>query len=122
MPWNPFGAVKFAGSATATADRLIASGLTGEQAAVMIGHPGWMTLAFAIGVFGGCGQCAVAAAQDASDAGPSRLSGGICRLVVGDAVHRVFAAMGAPQVIILTKVVVIAAALFAISRHTAATV
>lgn len=79
-----------------------------------------MTLAFAIGVFGGCGQCAVAAAQDASDAGPSRLSGGIFRLVVGDAVHRVFAAMGALQVIILTKVVVITAALFAISRHSAA--
>ena len=38
-------------------------------------------------------------------------------LWVGDAVHGVFAAMGAPQVIILTAVVAIAAALWAVARH-----
>jgi hypothetical protein len=41
-------------------------------------------------------------------------------LWIGDAVHGVFAAMGAPQVVILTTVVAIAAALLALSRHPAA--
>jgi len=38
-------------------------------------------------------------------------------LWIGDAVHGVFAAMGIAQVVILTTVVAIAAALFALSRH-----
>ena len=41
-------------------------------------------------------------------------------LWIGDALHGVFAAMGTPQVVILTTVVAIAAALFALSRHPAA--
>ena len=41
-------------------------------------------------------------------------------LWIGDAIHGVFAAMGAPQVAVLTTVVAIAAALFAASRHPAA--
>ena len=53
IAWNIFGAVQFAVSVAGTEQSLIASGLTAEQAAVMTGYPGWMTLAFAIGVFGG---------------------------------------------------------------------
>jgi hypothetical protein len=40
-------------------------------------------------------------------------------LWIGDAIHGVFAAMGAPQVVILTVVVAFAAALLALSRHLA---
>lgn len=41
-------------------------------------------------------------------------------LWIGDAVHGVFAALGAPQILILTIVVASAAALFVLSRHPAA--
>lgn len=41
-------------------------------------------------------------------------------LWIGDVVHGVFAALGTPQVVILTTVVAIAAALFALSSHPAA--
>ena len=57
LAWNIFGVVQFLGSLSATSDGLVASGLTAEQAAVMLGYPTWMTIAFAVGVFGGLAGC-----------------------------------------------------------------
>jgi hypothetical protein len=121
VAWNLFGTVQFAGSVTATADSLVASGLTPEQAAVMTGYPTWMTLAFALGVAGGlAGSVLLLLRRPLAQPVLAASLGAYVALWIGDAVHGVFAAMGAPQVVILTTVVAIAAALFAASRHPAA--
>lgn len=118
IAWNVFGVVQFAGSVTATEASLIASGLTPEQAAVMTGYPSWMTLAFAIGVFGGLAGSVLLLLRHAG-AMPVLLASllAYAALWIGDAVHGVFAALGTPQVVILTIVVAIATALYALSRH-----
>jgi hypothetical protein len=119
--WNLFGAIQFAGSVRATEASLVASGLTAEQAAVMTGYPGWMTLAFAIGVFGGlAGSALLLLRRGAAMPVLAASLAAYVALWIGDAVHGVFAALGAPQIAILTTVVAIAAALFAFSRHPAA--
>ena len=121
IAWNLFGVVQYAGSLSATEVNLIASGMTPEQAAVMTGYPTWMTVAFAIGVFAGLAGSVLLLLRKAQ-AMPVLLASLIAyvALWIGDAVHGVFAALGASQVIILTIVVAIAAALFILSRHPAA--
>jgi hypothetical protein len=118
IAWNVFGAVQFAGSVAATEDSLIASGLTAEQAAVMTGYPGWMTLAFALGVFGGlAGSVLLLLRLRIAQPVLAVSLVAYVALWIGDAVHGVFAAMGLPQILILTIVVAIAAALLLLSRH-----
>ncbi|PLL10576.1 hypothetical protein C0V75_19810 [Tabrizicola sp. TH137] len=119
--WNIFGLAQFAASVTATESSLIASGLTPEQAAVMTGYPGWMTAVFFLGVAGGLFGSLLLALRSGL-ARPVLLASLLAyvALWIGDAIHGVFAAMGAPQVIILTLVVAIAAGLFfAATRHSA---
>jgi hypothetical protein len=119
--WNVFGIAQFANSVTATEASLIASGLTPEQASVMAAYPGWMTGAFAIGVFGGFAGSILLLLRRAA-AAPVLLVSLVAyvALWIGDAMHGVFAALGTPQVVILTMVVAIAAALYGVSRHPAA--
>lgn len=118
IAWNVFGAVQFAGSVAATEDSLIASGLTAEQAAVMTGYPGWMTLAFALGVFGGlAGSVLLLLRLRIAQPVLAVSLVAYVALWIGDAVNGVFAAMGLPQILILTIVVAIAAALLLLSRH-----
>lgn len=121
VAWNIFGVVQFAGSFTETDASLVASGLTPEQAAVITGYPAWMTMAFAVGVFGGIAGSVLLLLRRAG-AMPVLLVSLVAyaALWIGDAVHGVFAALGAPQVIILSLVVAFAAALYALSRHPAA--
>lgn len=120
IAWNIFGLVQFAGSLVATQESLIASGLTADQAAVMTGYPGWMTLAFAIGVFGGlAGSVLLLFRLNIAKPVLAISLAAYVALWIGDALHGVFAAMGMPQIVILTIVVAIAAALFALSRHPA---
>ena len=121
IAWNIFGLVQFAGSVAATEVSLIASGMTPEQAAVMTGYPTWMTLAFAVGVLGGLAGSVMLLLRRTA-AGPVLLASLLAyvALWIGDAVHGVFAALGAQQIIILSVVVAIAAALYALSRHPAA--
>jgi hypothetical protein len=121
VAWNLFGAVQFAGSVTATPESLVASGLTPEQAAVMTGYPAWMTLAFFAGVAGGLvGSVLLLLRRPVAQPVLAASLAAYVALWIGDAVHGVFAAMGAPQVAVLTTVVAIAAVLFAASRHPAA--
>jgi hypothetical protein len=121
VAWNLFGAVQFAGSVSATPESLIAAGLTPAQAAAMTGYPLWMTLAFGLGVAGGLAGSLLLLFRSALAAPALAVSlAAYVALWIGDAVHGVFAAMGAPQVIVLTLVVAIAAALLAASRHPAA--
>jgi hypothetical protein len=121
VAWNLFGAIQFAGSVTVTAESLMAAGLTPEQAAVMTGYPAWMTFAFAIGVAGGLvGSGLLFLRRTLAQPVLAASLAAYVALWTGDAVHGVFAAMGAPQVVILTTVVAIATALLALSRHPAA--
>jgi hypothetical protein len=119
--WNLYGALQFAGALRATEESLIAAGLTPERATVMTGYPAWMTLAFALGVAGGlAGSALLLARRHAARPVLATSLAAYVALWIGDALHGVFAAMGAPQVIILSLVVAIAAGLFAASRHPAA--
>lgn len=118
LAWNLFGALQLARAVRATPESLIASGLTPEQAAVMTGYPGWMTLAFCLGVAGGLiGSLLLALRRPAARSVLGVSLAAYVALWIGDAVHGVFAVMGAPQVAILTLVVAIAAALFGVSRR-----
>lgn len=120
IAWNLYGLVQYQSALTAIAESLVASGLTPDQAAVMTGYPGWMTLAFGIGVVGGLvGSVLLLLRQRLAPPMLAISLAAYIALWIGDAVHGVFAAMGAPQIIILSAVVVIAALLFAVSRHAA---
>ncbi len=118
LGWNIFGAVQFLGSVNATEESLLAQGLTAEQASVMLGYPAWMTIAFAIGVFGGVIGCVLLALKNrlAMPVFAVSLIGYII-LYIGDITEGVFAAMGTPQVVVLTTVVIIAAFLLWFARH-----
>jgi hypothetical protein len=121
IAWNLFGAFQFGASVTATEESLIASGLSAEQAAVMTGYPAWMSLAFAVGVFGGLAGSALLLMRRGAAMPVLGVSlAAYVALWIGDAAHGVFAAMGASQIVIVSVVVAIAAALFAVSRHPAA--
>ena len=117
LAWNVFGAVQFLGSLNATTESLQAQGMTAEQAAVMLGYPVWMTIAFAIGVFGGIIGCILLLLRNRL-AYPVFLASlvGYIVLYVGDITEGVFAALGTPQVVVLSVVVLIAAALLWLSR------
>jgi len=120
VAWNLFGAVQFQAAVTATTESLVASGLTPEQASVMTGYPGWMTLAFGIGVLGGlAGSVLLLLRHRLASWFLSISLMAYVALWIGDAVHGVYAAMGAAQVIILSTVVAFAALLFAASRRAA---
>jgi hypothetical protein len=118
LAWNVFGVVQYLASVSATQESLIASGMTPEQAAVMLGYPAWMTAAFAIGVFGGTLGCLVLllCKKMAVPVFAVSLAAYIV-LYIGDITEGVFAALGAPQIIILTSVVAIAAALLWFARR-----
>ena len=116
LVWNAYGLWQFAGSLVATPDSLV--GMTPEQAAVMTSYPVWMTIAFAIGVLGGLLGSALLALRRGL-AVPVLVASlvGYIVLYVGDMTQGVFAAMGAPQVIVLTVVVAIAVGLLLLARH-----
>lgn len=116
--WNAYGVVQYLGSVRATPESLIAGGLTAEQAAVMTGYPLWMTAAFGIGVFAGLAGCVLLLMRLQAALPVFAVSlAGYAALYIGDITQGVFAAMGAPQVIILSLVVAIAALLLWLARH-----
>lgn len=118
LAWNLFGVVQFVGSLTQAEDSLIASGLTAEQASVMTDYPVWMTIVFAVGVVGGTIGCVLLLLRTELAVPVFMASlAGYLLLYIGDFVHGVFAAMGAPQVVVLTMVVAIAAALLWLSHE-----
>lgn len=114
--WNLFGVVQWSGQAFATPTMLMAKGMTPAQAALYAALPGWMVTVFAIGVFGGlAGSLLLLAGRRAATTLLVMSLIGYIALYVGDIVEGVFAAFGTPQIIILSIVVAIAAALMAIA-------
>jgi len=118
LAWNAYGLKQFLGSAFASADHLKSMGMTPAQAELYAGLPLWMNAAFALGVFAGLAGCLLLLLRNRSAAPVFAASlVGYMVLYAGDVALGVFAAFGATQVIILTTVVVIAAALLFLSLH-----
>lgn len=120
LAWNAYGVVQFAKSVASSRDSLMGMGMSAAQADTMSGYPLWMTVAFAVGVFGGVLGCALLLLRHrfAVPVFAASLVGYIA-LYIGDITEGVFAALGMSQVVILTFVVLIAAALLWLSRHSA---
>ncbi|MCE2889955.1 MAG: hypothetical protein O9270_05920 [Aquidulcibacter sp.] len=117
IAWNIFGLVQFMGAVTATSASLAAKGMTPEQIDVYLSIPFWMNFAFGVGVIGGLIGSILMAVKN-KGAQPVLLASLVAYVVlyIGDIVHGVFAALGPPQVIVLTVVVAIAAALLWVAR------
>jgi hypothetical protein len=118
LAWNLFGAVQFVASLSATSESLQAQGMTPDQAAVMLGYPVWMTVAFAVGVFGGVIGCTLLLLRKAAAVPVFVVSlAAYVALYIGDILHGVFAALGTPQVMILSTVVAIAVLLLVVAHR-----
>lgn len=117
VAWNLFGTIQFVKTLQSTPESLVQMGMTAQQAAVYSAYPVWMNLAFAVGVFGGLGGSLLLLARKrlAQHVFAASLVGYVV-LFVGDITEGVFAALGASQVVVLSFVVLIAAALFVWSR------
>lgn len=118
LAWNLFGAVQFIGTVGASAESLLAQGLSPEQVRVSTGLPVWMHIAFGWGVAGGVLGCALLLVRRRL-AQPVLLSSLVAYLVlfVGDITEGVFAAFGTPQVVILSTVVLIAIGMYGLARR-----
>jgi hypothetical protein len=116
LAWSVFGLAQFWKAVTATPADLVASGMIAEQAALYAALPLWMDLAFAVGVFGGVIGCALLLMRrrHASPVLAASLVGYLI-LYVGDITEGVFAALGGPQIAVLTTVVLVAAGLLWLS-------
>lgn len=118
LAWNIFGQYQFTLSLGATQASLMAGGMTQAQVTVMTTYPVWMTLAFALGVgLGTAGSVLLLMRRKLATPVLAVSLVAYVALWIGDAVNGVFAALGAPQVIVLTLVVAIAAGLLLLSRH-----
>jgi hypothetical protein len=115
LGWNLFGLWQFAGSLRQTGESLMAAGMTAKQAEIYLALPGWMTAVFAVGVIGGTVGSLLMLLQRAAAVPVFAVSlAGYVALFAGDLAYGVFA--GLPeQLVIITSVVLIAAALFALS-------
>jgi Co/Zn/Cd efflux system component len=117
LVWNIFGTYQFIGSVNATSESLIAMGMSEAQANVMTQYPLWMTIAFAIGVFGGLiGSILLLLKKAISEKIFLASLLGYIILYIGDITEGIFEAIGKSQVIILTTVVAIAFGLWFFAR------
>ena len=117
--WNLYGVYQYVGSFTDAGRAAMTAGMTASQAAVYLSLPTWISVAFALGVFGGLAGSVLLALRrlTARQVFAASLIG-YAALFAGDAYHGVFAAIPS-QLAILAVVVAIAAAL-AWAAHVAA--
>lgn len=115
--WNLFGIFRFATTEFADKAQHVAAGMTPSQAAMYVDLPVWMTLAFAVGVFGGAIGCGLLLMKrrQALPAFWASLIGYVI-LFLGDIALGVFAAFGTQQVVVITLVLLIAVALLVYAR------
>ncbi len=112
LAWSVFGIYQYLNTVGGSLADFEAAGMSAEQAAIMAAVPAWMDAAFAFGVFGGTLGCIGLLMR----AGWARIAllvslAGYVALWLGDLFKGVFATLGAAQVIVLTVVVAVAAAL-----------
>ncbi|OYW21436.1 MAG: hypothetical protein B7Z43_10525 [Sphingomonas sp. 12-62-6] len=116
--WNVFGVIQFWGQVSAAPAMLMAKGITAAQANFYASPPGWMTIVFGIGVFGGlAGSFLLLAGRRLATTLFGMSLVGYIALYIGDITEGVFAAFGTPQIVILTIVVAIAVGLLMLSLH-----
>lgn len=114
--WNVYGVYQFAGTFTPAGPAAMTAGMTPAQAEIYLGLPAWISVVFAVGVFGGLvGSIALALRRRIAVPVFAASLAGYVLLFAGDAWYGVFAAIPS-QLAILAVVVLIAAALFWISR------
>jgi hypothetical protein len=117
--WNVFGVYQFAGTFTAAGQAAMTAGMTAAQANVYLSLPAWVSMAFAIGVFGGLvGSIALVGRRRLSEPTLAVSLVGYILLFAGDVYYGVFAAIPS-QLIILAIVVIIAIVLLWASRSAA---
>lgn len=118
LAWNIFGIIQFLSTTNGTVESLMRNGLSPEQAKLYVSLPGWMTASFAVGVFGGVIGSLLLLVRKKLSVSVFLLSlAGYILLYIGDITQGVFKVFGTPQVVILTSVVLIAAALLWFSRR-----
>ena len=114
--WNVYGVYQFAGTLTRAGQAAMTAGMTSAQAERYLALPGWMTIVFAMGVFGGlAGSILLALRRRLAQPVFAASLAGYVLLFAGDSGYGVFAAMPG-QLVILFLVVLIAAVLFLASR------
>lgn len=110
--WNIFGVIQFLSTVGGTRESLMRGGMTSPQAELYIQLPLWMTVSFAVGVFGGVmGSILLLLRKRTAVPVFWGSLAAYSVLYAGDVTQGIFAAFGTPQVIILTTVVLIAMAL-----------
>lgn len=116
LVWNVYGVYQFIGSLSQTEQSLMDAGMTSEQAAVYVALPAWMSIVFAVGVFGGLAGCVLLLLRRAVAMPVFAVSlAGYAALFAGDIGYGVFD--GNPsQLVILVFVVAVAAGLLAVTR------
>lgn len=118
LAWNLFGLVQFLTTVGATTEALVHGGMTAAQAAFYVTLPVWLHVVFATGVFGGAVGCILLLLRRRWSVAVFVVSLiAYIALYIGDAMLGVFSALGTPQVIVLTFVVVIAGALLWLARR-----
>ena len=118
LAWNIFGLFAFKEFVTGTQEYWQSTGMTTSQATLYSSLPTWMTVVFAIGVFGAVIGCVLLLARHrlALPVLVASFIGYIC-LYIGDIVLGVFAALGTSQVMVLSTVVAIASVLLWMAIH-----
>ncbi len=115
--WNAYGLYQFIGSFRQTKDSLMAVGMTAAQAELYLSLPGWISVAFAVGVIGGLAGSFALLMRSAQAVVIFWVSmAGYITLFSGDLYFGVFANIPT-QLVILTIVVLIAAALLGVSLY-----
>ena len=111
--WNLYGIYQFIGNLTPAGRLAMAQGMTAAQAEIYFSLPAWMTVVFAIGVFGGLlGSLTLAARRGMAVPVLAVSLLGYLALFGGDVYFGVFDAIPG-QLAILAFVVVVAVALLA---------
>ncbi len=118
LAWNLFGIFQFLPTVQGTVGSFMARGLTQYQAELYVSLPIWMTIAFAIGVFGGTiGAILLLLRMPLSKPVFTASLVAYIVLYIGDITQGVFVAFGFTQVAILTTVVAIAFGLLRLSTR-----
>jgi lipopolysaccharide export LptBFGC system permease protein LptF len=118
LAWNIFGLTAFNEFAKGTKDYWQSTGMTAEQAALYSSLPSWMTAAFALGVVAAVIGCLLLLARNRL-AVPVLWASllGYIALYIGDIIYGVFAALGMPQIVVLSLVVAVAAGLLWMANY-----
>ncbi|TAF69495.1 MAG: hypothetical protein EAZ54_14410 [Curvibacter sp.] len=116
--WSLFGVVQFARQTFTDTAGLVAGGMTPPQAELYAALPVWMSIAFAIGTIGGTIGCLLLLVSRRIAVAVLGVSlAAYVALYLGDIVHGVFAAFGAPQIVVLSLVVLVATGLLWLARR-----